>query len=519
MKKILFIISGLLSVACLRAQEPADALRYSWYTPGATARIQAVGGAMGSLGGDITATFVNPAGLAFYKTGDFIFSPSYRFGKTKGTYLNRTETEKSNKFNWGATGFVVGTGANNTSNVRNSSFSLAYNRTADFNSDILYRGQTNTSSYSQKYLEEIRNNNIKDGNTLSTGYPFGSSLAFNTYWIDTIGGSTNGNFQFQSRAANLLATGLLQQNSIHTTGGIDEMALGFAVNLREKLMVGGSIGLPYLHYRREAEFVEADATSNATNHFNYAMVNETLRTSGIGFNIKAGLIYKPSEYWRLGLALHSPTFYTLTDRYETSVTADVENGGVLTDYSKDYTNGEASQFKYSYTTPYRAIASISYVLREVQDVRKQKGFLTADVEYVNYKASSFSPATNDDGSGVSESDRAYLKQLNKSVDNAYKGTFNLRAGGELKFTTLMVRLGAAYYGNPYKNINGEKGSKLNLSGGLGYRNKGIFVDLTYVYAINKDVNFAYRLQNPASYSGAQIKNTASNIFLTFGVKI
>ena len=33
----------------------------------------------------------------------------------------------------------------------------------------------------------------------------------------------------------------------------------------------------------------------------------------------------------------------------------------------------------------------------------------------------------------------------------------------------MFRLGAAYYGNPYNDINGEKGSKLNLSGGLGYR--------------------------------------------------
>ena len=324
MKKIFLILTGAFSFACAQAQEPADALRYSWYVPGASARIQAVGGAMGALGGDITASFVNPAGLAFYKTGDFILSPSYHFGKTKATYLGRTEKENSSKFNWGATGFVVGTGENNTGRIRNSSFSIAYNRTADFNSDILYRGQNNQSSYSQKYLEEIRNNNVKDGNVLSSAYPFGSSLAFNTYWIDTVGGSTNGNFQFQSRAANLLSTGLLQQNSIHTTGGIDEVALGLAVNLHDKLMVGGSIGVPYLHYRRESEFVEADATSNASNHFNYAMVNETLKTSGVGFNIKAGLIYKPTESWRLGLALHSPTFYTLTDSYETSVTADVE---------------------------------------------------------------------------------------------------------------------------------------------------------------------------------------------------
>ena len=93
-----------------------------------------------------------------------------------------------------------------------------------------------------------------------------------------------------------------------------------------------------------------------------------------------------------------------------------------------------------------------------------------------------------------------------------------RAGGELKFTTIMVRLGAAYYGNPYQDIHGEKGSKLNLSGGLGYRNKGVFVDLTYVHAITKDVQFAYRLAN-APYFGANVKNSANNILLTIGFKI
>ena len=204
MKKILLIVFGSLTTGILFAQEPADALRYSWYTPGGTARIQAVGGAMGSLGGDVTATFVNPAGLAFYKTGDVMISPNYRFGRTNATYFNRKEKADNSRFTWGTTGFVIGGGSGNSkSNIRSSALSIAYNRTADFNSDVLYRGQNNQSSYSQKYLEEISRNNVKDGNQLASGYPFGSSLAFNTYWIDTVAGGTNGNFQFQSRAANL----------------------------------------------------------------------------------------------------------------------------------------------------------------------------------------------------------------------------------------------------------------------------------------------------------------------------
>src|SRR5438270_46660 len=134
MKKLLLIAAGSLFAACAFAQEPADALRYSWYVPGGTARVQAIGGAMGSLGGDITATFVNPAGLALYKTGDIVFTPSYLFGKTKASYLDHNEKDKTNKFVWGTTGFVIGTGGGN-GNIRNSAFSIAVNRTADFNSN------------------------------------------------------------------------------------------------------------------------------------------------------------------------------------------------------------------------------------------------------------------------------------------------------------------------------------------------------------------------------------------------
>jgi hypothetical protein len=67
MKHIIFIMTILLSALYSFSQEPADALRYSWYIQQGTARQQAIGGAMGSLGGEISSSFVNPAGLGFYK--------------------------------------------------------------------------------------------------------------------------------------------------------------------------------------------------------------------------------------------------------------------------------------------------------------------------------------------------------------------------------------------------------------------------------------------------------------------
>jgi hypothetical protein len=66
MKKFLFISILFISAKAM-AQVPEDAVRYSWYPQNGTARTLAIGGAIGSLGGDISAMFVNPAGIGFFK--------------------------------------------------------------------------------------------------------------------------------------------------------------------------------------------------------------------------------------------------------------------------------------------------------------------------------------------------------------------------------------------------------------------------------------------------------------------
>ncbi len=516
MRKIFFILTCIVSSFSLFAQEPADALRYSWITSSGTARQQAVGGAMASLGGDISATFVNPAGLGFYKTGDFVLTPGYNFLNNKSTYYGRTEKDKKGGLSFGTSGIVLGTGSDPRNKKKSGmAVAIALNRTAGFGSNLLYRGANNQSSYSQKFLEEIKNRNDKDGNSVANNYPFGTSLAFNTYWIDTIAGGTSGNFQFKTRAP--IATGLLQENTITSSGGISELALGFALNNNDKFYFGGTIGVPFLKYEKEAIFTEADATSNSTNKFDFARITENLTTSGIGANLKLGFIYKPVEYIRLGLAFHSPSLLMMTDRYSAAITTNTESyKGSLSQESGLFTNGTDAEFKYRLITPYRIMASASYVLREIEDVRKQKGFLTADIEYVNYTASSF---TTDPEGDNDKATKDYLKSLNSAIDKAYKGAINFKAGGELKFTTIMARLGAAYYGNPYKDLgHAEKGSRFSVSGGLGYRNKGMFIDLTYVHTMGKDVHYAYRLQSSA-FSGASIKQTGGTALVTVGFKI
>jgi hypothetical protein len=509
MKTKLLLSILLLSSSFALAQDPTDALRYSWLTPGGTARSQAVGSATTALGGDLSALFTNPAGLGFYKTGEMVITPGFSFNNAKSGYLGSNEKDSKSTMNYGAMGLVFATGGSRNGNWKNFSFGLGVNRAANFNGNTYFKGLNNKSSYSEKYLEELTSNNVTDPNAAASNFPYGSSLAFNTFLIDTVqgaGGSVSG-----YRSVATPQTGVTQEQRISTKGGIADYSLGASANLKDKLFLGAALGFTMLKYDRTTQYTETDATK-AINNFNYFSSEETLRTEGSGINLKLGMIFKPVENIRLGLSFQTPTLYDMKDTYTARVTTDLEGyggGGVLTQSSLDLTNNEPGNYQYKYTAPLKAAFGFALVLREINDVTKQRGFLTADVEYVDYRSAKFSSSDSYNGD--------YFNSLNNTIRSQYRGALNFRAGGELKFNTIMVRGGFGYYGNPYASSVTDKGSRMNISGGLGYRHKGIFVDLTYVHQITKDNYYPYRLTGNVFYPVA-VKDTHGNILLTFGFK-
>jgi hypothetical protein len=293
-----------------------------------------------------------------------------------------------------------------------------------------------------------------------------------------------------------------------------ELALGYASNYNDKLLIGGSLGIPILNYKNTTTLMESDTSNIANNNFANFTYTDAYTTKGAGVNLKFGIIYRPVEHIRLGVAVHTPSyFFSLTDKRSTTLTANTENyNGIATATNTLFTNNQPNESKYSLLTPWRFLISGSYVLREIEDVTKQKGFITADIEYVKHGSSGFnSIAENPDATEI-----AYYKNLNNVIKSEYKGAFNFKLGGELKFNTIMARLGAAYYTNPYKDA-ALKANRLLLSGGIGYRHKGYFIDLTYVHSFNKDVDVTYRLQDKAN-TFATINNQRGNIALSFGIK-
>lgn len=504
------------------SQLPEDVLKYSYFPQHGTARNLAIGGAMGSLGGDLNALFVNPAGLGLYKTREVVLSPGFMFNSNKADFRGTNTKSSKSGFDIGTSGVVIGFNSP-YSKWTNQAFSIGINQTANFNNFVSYKGLNNQSSLAEQYAEEISYNNINiTGNLDNPRYAYGSYPAIYTYLVDAFkiknpGGGDSLNV-IKALPEFLLEQGIAlnQQKTIQTTGGIYELALGYAANMDDKLYIGGSVGIPIVSYTRFTKYRESDPSGDPNNNFDYFELNDYLTTKGFGVNGKLGVIFKPQEAIRLGLAVHTPTFYTLTDRQTTDLTSATENAttqAVRKVSSTEFTGGEEGRTLYTATSPWKAIFSGSYVIREINDTRKQRGFITADIEYVGYPGAGYKA----DGEDISSDDVQYYDELKTIIKQSYKSAFNYRLGGELKFNTIMLRLGGAYYSNPYrdKNLNSHL---MQASGGLGYRNHGVFIDLTYVHNFNKDVNFPYRLSDKQNTYAVQ-QNMRGNVVMTVGFKL
>ena len=105
---------------------------------------------------------------------------------------------------------------------------------------------------------------------------------------------------------------------------LQKLALGYAANMDDKLYIGGSLGLPIVKYQKKSIFREEDATGNTDNNFNFNEISETFTTKGMGINAKLGIIAKPADFVRLGLAVHTPTWYSLEDTYDGSMRTDLD---------------------------------------------------------------------------------------------------------------------------------------------------------------------------------------------------
>lgn len=493
----------------LYAQDETDALRFSHLQPQGTARSLGFGSALGSVGGDFTSLSVNPAGIGVYRRSEFTITPSFRINGAEGTYLGSTTDDDAFRFNISNLG-IVSTRAPkgeryDKASWKSVSFGIGLTRVADFNRRYLYTGVNDSSSASEIFSIDADASGmtpefLEEGSLGALGY---DSYLIN---FDTSAGNAGYYSVVNWRQ------GVRQTRAVNERGGINEAVISVGGNYEERLLLGATVGVPILRYHREVMLTERDE-NNAVAGFDNFTITENLRTNGMGLNGKLGAIYKFTETFRLGAALHTPTVFWLTDEFERSVASNTEGVGPTSEWV-----APLNTFHYKLFTPWRAVASATMILGNA-------GFLTADYEYVDYASARYRFNTNNNQS-ISGDPSAFVEQeqaANDRIRSAYQGASNIRIGGEARLDDFFVRAGVGYYGNPYKNSDGYDPARLDLSAGIGFRSERSFIDLAFVHSRFENTEQPYALNYPAplvvTVPTATIANRLNNVALTFGFKL
>ncbi|MCI5055626.1 MAG: hypothetical protein MRY83_05925 [Flavobacteriales bacterium] len=444
-----YILSIFLSVSMLYgvAQNEIDALRYSRIDHGGSARYVGLGGAFGALGGDMSMIPVNPAGIAVFRKSQLEFSTQAIFNNVNSNHFGTSSSGYEGAFNLSNIGLVLSYEKDGVDWV-STHFGIVHNKTTTLEQEFAIQGVNDNNSLLDVYKDQIENGIFNE---------FGSNLAWQTFLIDSFQG------QYYS---GIPGYGQTQSNNVRTEGRISETTLAFGGNYRHKLYIGGSIGFPRVRYSWDSNFGETSSLSDSLAWVDRYNLSEELTTRGGGFNMKLGMIYRASDYLRLGASIHTPTWYSLTDNWSASMYTLFVDSTELT-----YDSPEGI-FDYSLTTPFRASGSAAVLFGK-------KGLLSVDYTYTDFGQAKF------------RSDNYGFATENQTIKDNYVAGHEVRLGTEWRLNPFAIRAGYALQMNPYNKAVNNVSEKTTYSIGAGYRNRNFYLDLAYSLTSFKENYYLY----------------------------
>lgn len=440
--------------AFVNAQNTVDALRYSRMNYEGSARFQGLGGAMGAVGGDFSSILINPAATGVYRNSEFTFSTAFNFNQQESRFRNDLNSAEKLNFNLGNIGYV-GSYKGDPNGWKNYSFAVGYNRVNSFNSAYRIEGSNPSSTIIDSYVNQLNLSRANVADVEAYQFPFGASQAYWLYLIDPVGNQYARRLDFQES--------IRQTKRVESTGRQSETFFSFGGNYLDRLYLGGSIGMQSIRFEQDYSFEEnytydppPMVGENLPTQYNE---QANLVTTGTGINFKIGGIYRITNELRIGGAIHSPTFFGLTDSYVFSSDA------IFSDTS--YIESEQpSNYNYNLRTPSRYTASLAYVL-------SNRGLINIDYEYIDYSNSRFNDTR----------DFQYdYSSTNADINDFLNSTHNVRAGLEIKADPFIARAGVRYEQNPFSNLIAQNPdeSRMTYSLGGGFRAKNYTIDISYI---------------------------------------
>lgn len=574
MKKLYALILSLSAPLLAYSQSAMDAYMMSQQDLRGTARYMSMGGAFGALGGDLSVLSQNPGGIGVYRSNDIGFTLDLSMDNSQTQSKGSSTSLNNTKFYLNNIGAVATLKLNNKV-LPNINLGFTYNKAASFNKK--YRGGVpNLPTSLSNYIAGIANDcNVTESDLRSTssfdpynpsyGYqvaPWSTILAYDSYlispegnpdnphWFGQFGNGTSGNGYFD----------------VSESGCIDEYNIAVGGNINNVVFWGMDFGITSIDYKVASSWAENLKDAYVYNPVsgdveqmssNFKLSNN-YRVNGTGFNYKIGVIVKPIQQLRIGLAFHTPTYYKLTETYYAEqidfrypFTSDINYTGYT--YAQT-NNGNINYNDVNFRSPSKLIASIAGVIGS-------KFIISADYECDFYKSMHYSeasyggydpwwdydngwndypwysPSSGTKADGLNYNDNP-CGVTNTTIKSIYRSSNSLRVGAEFRpLSWLSLRAGYSFVSSPFTqkakagldNIP-SAGTIANyridndtnyVTCGVGFKYKGFYTDLAYVFKHMSSDYYAFA-PDPAdtamSMANSSVKFNNSQVVLSMGIR-
>lgn len=509
----------------------------------------ALGGASVAGVADYGALYSNPAGLGHVQTSEIAGT----FQTLLTTDASSYETFRANETSFGTTtvsrsetGYGIANAAlvYNVPTARGSLvFAGAFNETRVFDRQLDFQNQNELSSISDFFLPVNSEVNVRqfapgegpdelffgqdlvvfdDAEYLVDFDPDGngqinrplSYIAFQTFGIDLVPDV----FESGDPASAFLpvvtpGTQFQQVGDISESGGLREVDLGGSWEAAQGVMVGLSATIAFGEYSFRDVFEEIDTNNEndgtgGTVDLQRLRLTRSLDSDFNGFSLRGGVSADVAPNVRLGLAIETPTWYSIDETSSILLLTDFDNGDRFI-YGDDPTEDVGrTRFDYEIRTPWRLSAGAS---GRVQRLR-----VMADVVFVDWTQLELEAA---DETGVFDME-------NNLIEDTFDPVVNARIGIEYALDDVAFRGGFAYqpapvgfselgrasFGTPSTlNLRGtdavDDASRYMISAGVGYTFSEHFViDITWAQQRFEDRTLPYVTQNASFVNEDVVRN-------------
>lgn len=485
MKRIFIVAAVMAGAMPMAAQETYENANLVTPDLNGTARYVGMGGAMDALGADLSTINTNPAGIGLFRSSQAKLS----FGVVSQADAEKFGGESNTKLSFDQVGFVYSmrTGMSSFFN-----FAFNYNKSRNFNHILSAAGGLNGASQNKlsyvKGYEGLFDPKANSSGTIVADQNQFNQLDYLYYNVlmheqDEKGESVFGYNDASSYLMNRANYGYIGEYSFNVSG-----------NINDRVYLGLTVGVHDVNYNNYSEYTET-LLGNGQVAGDVTVADERSIT-GTGFDIKAGVIFRPVEEspLRVGISVATPIWYDLKTENYTVLYNDTQYGM--------YDDGESAEiYEFKLNTPWKFGLSAGTTVGNY--LALGAGYEFADYSSLDSRVITGTSydAWTDTYSDDSDSDRP----MNRHAEETIKGVSTLKLGAEYRpDAAIAIRMGYNYVSPMYKK-DGYKGVDVNSPGsyyasttdytnwestqrftaGLGFNSGKLSFDVAYQYQWQK----------------------------------